>query len=212
MRRKITTITMLSLSLLGLGLLSQVTLSDYTRIELTAEGRGGKILFVVAPDGEPMTLTWRNSQFGLHVTEVFFARDGALIQDQVTFSNPGGLSPPHVSAHDVEDLYHTGGTFDARGLARPFSRIVFRIGEIGDPRIEVNNRTVVLKKAAGFGGRVVLTTARPKLYEILYCKSAETVYLALDKLRVGHSLNQGKGTGRNSLGGSLSGQKNVWRS
>ena len=183
MRRKITIVTLLSLSLLGLGLLSQVTPSGYTRIELTEEGRGKKILSVVAPDGEPVTLTWRNSQFGLHVTEGFFARNGLLVQDRVTFSAPDGSPPPRVSAHDVADLYHTGGAFDARGLSRPFSRIVYRIGEIGDPRISVKNRTAALKKAAGFGGRVILTTARPKLYEILFCKSAETFYLALDKLR-----------------------------
>jgi hypothetical protein len=177
MRRYITIITLISLSLLGFGLLSQVTPSGYTRIELTEEGRGEKILSVVAPDGEPVTLTWRNSQFGLHVTEVFFARGGLIIQDQVTFSDPGGPPPPRVSAHDVDDLYHTGGAFDARGLSRPFSRIVYRIGEIGDPRIHVKNRTAALKKAAGFGGRVILTTARPKLYEILFCKSAEIFYL-----------------------------------
>ena len=183
MRRHITIITLMSLSLLGLGLLSLVTPSGYTRIELTEEGRGGKILSVVAPDGEPVTLTWRNSQFGLHVTEVFYARGGLIIQDRVTFASPDGSPPPRVSAHDVADLYHTGGAFDARGLSRPFSRIVYRIGEIGDPKIHVKNRTAALKKAAGFGGRVILTTARPKLYEILFCKSAEMFYLALDTLR-----------------------------
>jgi hypothetical protein len=183
MRRKTTIITLVSLSLLGLGLLSQVTPSGYTRIVLTDEGRREKILSVVAPDGEPVILTWRNSQFGLRVTEVFFARGGLIIQDQVTFSDPEGPPPPRVSAHDIDDLYHTGGAFDARGLSRPFSRIVYRIGEIGDPQIRVKNKTAALKKAAGFGGRVVLTTAKPTLYEILLCKSAETFYLALDKLR-----------------------------
>ena len=140
----------------------------YTRIELTEEGRGEKILSVVAADGEPVTLTWHNSLFGLQVTEVFYARGGLIIQDQVTFSDPGGAPPPRVSARDIDDLYHTGGAFDARGLSRPFSRIVYRIGEIGDPRIMVKNKTAALKKAAGFGGRVILTTARPKLYEILF--------------------------------------------
>ncbi|MCX5818863.1 MAG: hypothetical protein NT047_02960 [Deltaproteobacteria bacterium] len=167
MRRKITLITLISLSLLGLGLLSQVTPSGYTRIDLTEESRGEKILSVVVSDGEPVTLTWRNSQFGLNVTEGFFARGGFLVQDRVTFSDPDGSPPPRVSARDVDDLYHTGGAFDARGLSRPFSRIVYRIGEIGDPKIQVKNKTAALKKAAGFGGRVILTTARPKLYEIL---------------------------------------------
>lgn len=168
MRRNITIVTLISLSLLGFGFLSQITLSGYTRIELTDEGAGEKILSVVAADGEPVTLTWRNSQFGLTVTEVFYARNGLLIQDQVTFSDPGGPPPPRVSARDVDDLYHTGGAFDARGLSRPFFRIVYRIGEIGDPRIQVKNRTAALKKAAGFGGRVILTAARPKLYEFLF--------------------------------------------
>ena len=167
MRRKITITTLIFLSLLGFGLLLLVSPSGYTRIELIEEGRGQKILSVVAPNGEPVTLTWRNSQFGLNVTEGFFARDGFLVQDRVTFSAPDGTPPPRVSASDVDDLYHTGGAFDARGLSRPFSRIVYRIGEIGDPRISVKNRTVALKKAAGFGGRVILTTSRPKRYEIL---------------------------------------------
>ena len=167
MRRTITIITLISLSLLIFGLFSQITPSGYTRIELTEEAKGEKILSVLAKDGEPLTLTWRNSQFGYQVTEVFYARGGLIIQDQVTFSNPGGPPPSRVSAADVADLYHTGGTFDARGLNRPFSRIVYRIGEIGNPKIRVQNKTAALKKAAGFGGRVILTTARPKLYEIL---------------------------------------------
>ena len=167
MRRK-TKIVLPILAVLCLGLLSQVTLQGYTRIELTEEARGEKILSVVAPDGEPITLTWRNSQFGCDVTEVFYARDGLIIQDQVTFSEPGGSPPPRVSAADAADLYHTGGTFDARGLSRPFSRIVYRIGEIGDPKIRVKNKTAALKKAAGFGGRVILTTTRPKLCDFLF--------------------------------------------
>jgi hypothetical protein len=143
---------------------SQVIPSGYTRIELTEEGRGKKILSAVVTDGEPVILTWRNSQFGLHVTETFFARSGVL----VTFSAPDGSPPPRVSPGDVDDLYHTGGAFDARGLSRPFSRIVYRIGEIGDPKIRVKKRTAALKKEAGFGGRVILATSRPALHEIIF--------------------------------------------
>jgi hypothetical protein len=114
-----------------------------------------------------VTLTWRNSLFGLDVTEGFFTRSGVLVQDQVTFSVPGGPPPPRVSPRDVDDLYHTGGAFDARGLSRPFHRIVYRVGEIGDPKLLVRNRTVSFKQAAGFGGRLVLTMTRPTLHEIL---------------------------------------------
>jgi hypothetical protein len=158
-------------SLLVLGLLSRIAPPGYTRIDLTEDGEGRKIFSAVVPDGERVTLTWRNSQFGLRVTEGFFARSGVLVQDQVTFSAPDGPPPPRVSPRDVDDLYHTGGTFDARGLSRPFHRIVYRIGEIGDPKMQVRNRTVSFKQAVGFGGRLVLTATRPALYEILRIRS-----------------------------------------
>lgn len=153
---------------LGVLLASQIIPSGYTRIELAAEAGGKTILSDVVRDGEPVILTWRNSQFGLHVTEIFFARSGILIQDQVTFSAPDGTPPPRVLACDVNDLYHTGGAFDARGLSRPFSRIVYRIGEIGDPKMRVKKKTAALKKEAGFGGRVILTTSRPTLHEVIF--------------------------------------------
>ena len=152
-------------------MLSRIAPSGYTRIDLTEDGKGREIFSAVVPDGERVTLTWRNSQFGLHVTEGFFARGGVLVQDQVTFSAPAGPPPPRVSPRDVDDLYHTGGAFDARGLSRPFRRIVYRIGEIGDPKMRVQNKTVAFKQAAGFGGRLVLTMTRPPLYEILWARA-----------------------------------------
>jgi hypothetical protein len=161
----------IAVSLVALGLLSRIAPSGYTRIDLTEDGTGRAIFSAVVPDGERVTLTWRNSQFGLHVTEGFLARSGVLVQDQVTFSDPDGTLPPRVSPRDVDDLYHTGGAFDARGLSRPFRRIVYRIGEIGDPKMQVQNKTVSFKQAAGFGGRVILTTTRPALYEILWIRA-----------------------------------------
>jgi hypothetical protein len=145
--------------------------AGYTRIDLTEDGQGREIFSTVAPDGERVTLVWRNSLFGLDVTEGFFARSGVLILDQVTFSAPDGTPPPRVSPRDVDDLYHTGGTFDARGLSRPFRRIVFRVGEIGDPKMRVRNKTVAFKRESGFGGRLILTATRPALYEILWFRS-----------------------------------------
>jgi hypothetical protein len=158
----------IAVSLVALWLLSRIAPSGYTRIDLTEDGTGKNVFSAVVPDGERVTLTWRNSQFGLDVTEGFFARSGVLVQDRVTFSAPDGPPPPRVSPRDVDDLYHTGGAFDARGLSRPFRRIVYRVGEIGDPKMQVRNRTVSFKQAAGFGGRLILTTSRPPLYEILW--------------------------------------------
>ena len=157
-------------------MLSRFAPSGYTRIDLTEDGKGRGIFSAVVPDGERVTLTWRNSQFGLRVTEGFFARGGVLVQDQVTFSAPDGPPPPRVSPRDVDDLYHTGGGFDARGLSRPYQRIVYRIGEIGDPKLQVRNRTVSFKQAAGFGGRVVLTATRPALYEILWFRNRSSLH------------------------------------
>jgi hypothetical protein len=168
MTRRTPVLAGIAASLLALGLLSRIAPPGYTRIDLTGDGEPGAVFSAVVPDGERVTLTWRNSQFGLRVTEVFFARSGVLVQDQVTFSAPDGSPPPRVSPRDVDDLYHTGGAFDARGLARPFRRIVYRIGEIGDPKMQVRNRTVSFKQAAGFGGRLILTTTRPALHEILW--------------------------------------------
>jgi len=171
LRRRGALIAGIAASVLSLGLLSRFAPPGYTRIDLTGEDQGREIFSAVVPDGERVTLTWRNSQFGLRVTEGFFARSGVLIQDQVTFSAPDGSPPPRVSPRDVDDLYHTGGAFDARGLSRPYQRIVYRIGEIGDPKMHVQNRIVSFKQAAGFGGRLILTTTRPALHEILWLRN-----------------------------------------
>jgi hypothetical protein len=167
MRRRTVIVALISASVIALWFLFRFTPSGYTRIELTEEGRAAKILSAILPDGERMTLTWRNSQFGLDVTESFFTRSGVLIQDRVTFAAPDGTLPPRVSARDVDDLFHTGGAFDARGLSRPFTRIVYRIGEIGNPKLQVQNRTITFKQEAGFGGRMILVASRPFVYEIL---------------------------------------------
>lgn len=169
MRRKILIATITS-ALVALAIASRYTPGGYTRIDLTGNGEGGKLLSALLPDGERVTLTWRNSQFGLQVAETFFARSGILVQDQVTFFDPHGAPPPRVFPGDVDDLYHTGGAFDARGLSRPFRRIVYRIGEIGDPKMHAQNRTIAFKQSAGFGGRLILTAARPALYEILWLR------------------------------------------
>lgn len=152
---------------LGLWLLLRIVPPGYTRIDLTEGDKGRSLLSAVLHDGDRLTLTWRNSQFGLDVTESFFARSGVIVQERVTFAAPDGTPPPRVRAEDVDDLFHTGGAFDARGLSRPFERIVYRIGEIGRPKLQVRDRRIAFTEEAGFGGRMVLSASRPSLYEIL---------------------------------------------
>lgn len=153
--------------LLVLAFLSQAAPSGCTRIQIKEAGTGRKILSEVLRDGEEVVLIWKNSLFGLKVTEVFVAQGGLLVLSQVTFADPLGSTPPRVTPADVDDLYQTGGAFSASGLSKSFQQIVYRVGEIGDPRMRVRRREVAFRQEVGFGGSIVLSAAVPKAYEIL---------------------------------------------
>ena len=139
----------------------------YTWLELTDERTGRRIVSQLLPDGEKLVLTWTNWLFRLPVTEVFVAGSGVLTLTEVTFADPGGREPPRVRPEDVDDLYHTGGPFKADGLSRPFNRVVFRVGEIGNPTITLGGRTIRLVQEVGFGGAVLLVARRPGMGERL---------------------------------------------
>jgi hypothetical protein len=132
-------------------------------LELTEVVTGRRIFAGSLEGGEEIVLRWKNSLFGLWVTEVFVARSGRLELTTVTFDDPRGRPPPPAAPQDLDDLYHTGGPFCVEGLRRPLARVVFRIGEIGDPRLTIGRRTVQLKKEAGFGGAVCLEARTPQL-------------------------------------------------
>ncbi len=142
-----------------------IALPQQTRIELTDAVTGRRIVSCLLADGEQVILTWTNSLFGLPVTEVFVAGEGALTLTAITFADPRGREPPRVRPEDVDDLYHTGGPFKAEGLSRRLSRVVFRVGEIGHPTIRVGDRTIHLAREVGFGGAVLLTARKPSLRE-----------------------------------------------
>jgi hypothetical protein len=153
--------------LLVAALLSQMRLPGYTRIQLRETGTGRKILSLVLRDGEEIVMKWKNSLFGLQVTEVFQVREGRAVLTTVTFADPQGPVPPVVRPSDLDDLYHTGGAFTAQGLNRPFERITHRVGDIGEPRMKVRATEVDFKQEVGFGGGVVLTASGAKAFEIL---------------------------------------------
>lgn len=134
--------------------------AGHTWLELTDERTGRKIVSRLLADGEKVVLTWTNSLFRLPVTEVFVAGSGVLTLTEITFGDPTGREPPRVKPEDVDDLYHTGGSFKAEGLSRPVSRVVFRVGEIGRPNMKFEDRLVQFADEVGFGGAVLLT-ARP---------------------------------------------------
>lgn len=135
-----------------------------TWLELTDAGSGRTIFAGVLSYDEPVVLAWKNSLFNLAVTEVFAARAGRLDLTQVTFADHRGLPPPAARPEDLDDLYHTGGPFHVEGLARPLTRAVFRIGEIGNPALAIAGRTIRFKQEVGFGGAVRLQTRRPRLH------------------------------------------------
>jgi hypothetical protein len=137
-----------------------------TWFELTDAGTGRRIASKILHDGEKVVLTWKNSLFGLLVTEMFVAKNGILTLTEITFDDPRGGDPPHVKPEDVDDLYQTGGPFKAEGLSRQVSRVVFRVGEIGKPVIRVGNQRVELAREVGFGGGVLLVARRPSVYEL----------------------------------------------
>lgn len=166
MNRRSVFFALLSFFLLVAALLSQVTVSGYSRIQLKEAGTGRKILSEVLRDGEEVVMTWKNSLFGLNVTEVFQAQRGILVLTQITFADPQGSVPPMVAPSDVDDLYHTGGSFTASGLRKPFRQILYRVGEIGEPKMTARGREVNFKQEVGFGGSLVLTVAVAKAYEI----------------------------------------------
>jgi len=141
--------------------------AGHTWLELTDAGTGRTIASQLLPDGERLVLTWKNSLFRLPVTEVFVARSGILTLTEITFADPTGREPPRVRPEDVDDLYHTGGPFKAESLSRPFKRVIFRVGEIGNPTIRVGGRTIQLAQEVGFGGAVLLVARRPSLHERL---------------------------------------------
>src|SRR5512139_857055 len=168
MRRTFLILAAILLILLVLWTPSRVNvLGKHTWLELTDAETGRKITAQAVKDGEEVVLTWRNSIFDLRVTEVFIAREGRLDLTEVTFEDPRGETPPTVTPEDLDDLYHTGGPFRATGLSKPFTRIVFRVGEIGDPKLKVEKRTIRMIEQVGFGGAVLLVARRPGFLALL---------------------------------------------
>ena len=145
-------------------MLSRITPSGYTRIVSDGDGKGRGI-FPRRAGRERVTLTWRNSLRSRGHGR--FLRPERRLCDQVTFSrrtvrrlraSPQGTSTTSTTRE---------GHFDARGLSRPYQRIVYRIGEIGDPKLQCGTVTGPstgggLRRAGGPDGD------RPALYEILW--------------------------------------------
>ena len=125
-------------------------------VTLTDAQSGRLILDERLEDTAQAVLVWTNSLFKLQVTETFVSRAGRLELAAVTFADPSGVPPPVARPEELEELYHTGGPFRIEGLARPIGRVVFRVGQIGDPMLQVGGRVVRFVDEVGFGGAIVM--------------------------------------------------------
>lgn len=97
--------------LFALSLSSGAAQAGGTRLELAEVETGREIFATILQDGEQVVLSWKNSLFGLAVTEIFEAQNGALILTEVTYADPQGSAPPTVAPQDAPELYQTGGPF-----------------------------------------------------------------------------------------------------
>jgi hypothetical protein len=156
MRRTTPILYFLLIFLLGFHLSIPFVQAGGTRLELAEVETGREIFSAVLKDGDQVVLTWKNSLFSLAVTEIFEAQSGALVLIEVTYADPQGSAPPAVPPQDAPELYQTGGPFSAKGLAKPFKKLVFRVGEVGEPKMKIGDRIVDFKKEVGFGGGIVL--------------------------------------------------------
>jgi len=168
MRRWFLSLMLAVLLLAALAALLLIQPTGYTHFQLGDADTGRRLLATVLSNGELITLTWQNSIFQQPVVEIFYADEGRLILDRVAFLDPQGVYEMPVQPSDVAELYHTGGPFAAAGLARPYQQVIFRIGEIGDPKMAVRGRVVALKQEVGFGGRVRLDARRASALEIMW--------------------------------------------
>ena len=152
--------------LIFIGFAPKIILPGCTQLQLQDGQTGRLLLSKIVVDGEEALLTWHNSLFDLDVTEKFITRGGKLVQTAVTFADPRGLAPMLIPPEEVDDFYHTGGPFTTSGLDRRFSRIVYRIGEIGRPHFSIGTRNIDFKHEVGFGGQVILKTQKPTLLDL----------------------------------------------
>ncbi|MGC8838887.1 MAG: DUF1850 domain-containing protein [Anaerolineae bacterium] len=165
-RQRATFIVLLASLVTAAGLL-YLPQPRHTKVDVIDLSTGRNMLSAVLREGDQVVLTWTNSIFRLPVTEVFVAEGGALVLQQVTFEDPRGVPPTRVTASEVEDLYHTGGAFASQEMHRPFTHVVFRVGEVGSPKLAVKGRVVDFKQEVGFGGRVALTVRQARCYDSL---------------------------------------------
>ena len=111
-------------------------------------------------EGEAVIYKWKNSLFGLNVTETFYVKNGSLVLMEIVYEDPFGKPEPLVNLEDLDYLCHEGGPFRAVNISKAYNQILLGVGQIGKPRIIVRNEVIDLEREVGFGGRVLMRLSR----------------------------------------------------
>lgn len=138
----------------------------YARLTLSDPKNGRVILSTIIGEDQKVVYTWTNSIFRIPVREVYVWQNGSFVQREVASGNVQAVAES-VASDDVADLYHTGDEFYTNEMNRPFERIVFRVGEFGNPHLDVGSHRIGFKDEVGFGGQVVLEVKPARLYDAL---------------------------------------------
>ncbi|MGB9631591.1 MAG: hypothetical protein ACP5KE_08840 [Candidatus Methanodesulfokora sp.] len=125
-----------------------VTLLDYD---------SGRLIYSTClNDGEAIVYKWKNSLFGLNVTEIFLVRNDSLVLSELIYEDPHGNYEPLVKSDDLDYLCHEGGPFHAVNISKVYKELIFMVGKVGKPKIIVNGDLIDLEREVGFGGRVLI--------------------------------------------------------
>jgi hypothetical protein len=111
-------------------------------------------------DGEAIVYKWKNSLFGLNVTEIFLVRRGSFELFELVYEDPNGNREPQADIRDLDYLCHEGGPFRAVNISKFYQELEFMVGKVGKPKIIINDHLIDLEKEVGFGGRVVMKISK----------------------------------------------------
>lgn len=121
----------------------------------------GRLIFSACLyEGEAVIYKWKNSLFGLNVTETFYLKNESLVLTEIVYEDPYGNPEPLTNPEDLDHLCHEGGPFRAVNISKAYGQIIFGVGQVGKPRIIVRGEVIDLEKEVGFGGRVVVKVSK----------------------------------------------------
>jgi hypothetical protein len=137
-------------------------------VELLDVERGKLIYSSFLDEGEVIIYKWKNSLFGLNVTETFLVSDGSFKLFELVYEDPNGEKEPQVDPEELDYLCHEGGPFRASNISKRYAELEFMVGKVGKPRIIINDRLIDLEREVGFGGRVRMRLEPSDILKLIF--------------------------------------------